>query len=748
MAGPTVFERALDIPGFSDRLASIRHYPERGADYAAPAFALHPRLAEKLEELGLDRLYTHQSIAFDAATQGRDVFALTGTSSGKTLCYALPILERCLAEPACRALIVYPTKALAQDQLGRLKELSPGPDVQIAAYDGDTPTSHRGAIRRMANIVLTNPDMLHVGILPGHEYWARFLKSLRFVVLDETHAYRGVFGSHVAGVMRRLLRLCEWHGSRPQIIACSATVGNPSELFGMLTGRAPIVIDADGAPRGPRSVAVLNSPADDSGARPSANLLSADLTASLVDRGIRCLTFSKARVSAELVLRYARDRLSESGGGKPNQIESYRSGYAAQERREIERALFDGELMALSSTNAMELGVDVGGLDAVVMNGYPGTIASFWQQAGRAGRGLREGLAVFVAHDDPLEQFLAREPAMLLDRPHEPIAVNPENPIILGQQLRCAAYERALAPSELEAFGESALPLAAELDRSGELEFRAGRFFLPSYDSPAHRIGIRGVGSDLVELIVQGTALGAMEYWRALRYAHVGAVYLHRGESYVVRTFDAAARRAFLEAERVPYYTQPIVQTVVEPKLEVARGPWGALSATLCAMSVTEQVSGFRRKSLDGDRVLSVEDLDSPPSSFDTLGVRLALAEFDAENPSGQASALHGLEHALAAVAPFLAGCDRGDLGSAWYALSPEDLLPSLFVFDRTPGGVGLCEKLFEVRDAWANAGYSLLRTCPCDDGCPACLLSSRCEYGNEALSKPGAAALLADLCS
>ncbi|HZH98761.1 MAG TPA: DEAD/DEAH box helicase [Fimbriimonadaceae bacterium] len=733
---------------FAGQITHVAELPEREARFGDLVAPMHPRLQESLAAQGIAKLYSHQTAAYNAASEGKDLVVVTGTNSGKTLCYNLPAIQACLTEPACRAFYLFPTKALAQDQRGKLEGLLPGPDIRCGTYDGDTPPSQRGPLRRLAHIILTNPDMLHVGILPGHEHWSKFLKSLRLIVLDEMHVYRGVFGSHVGCILRRLLRLCEWHRNRPQIIACSATIGNPVDLFQKLTGRTPHLINDDGSPKARRTFVFWNPPKIDEINRASANVVSSEIMATLAESGLRSLTFSRARVSTELVLRYARERVARGGVVSPEKIESYRAGYTPKERRQIEAGLFKGKLLALSATNAMELGVDVGGLDAVVMNGYPGSISSFWQQAGRAGRGSRPGLAIMVAHDDPLEQFLIREPHLLLESAVESVSANPANPQILSAQLKCAAHERALAPSELEAFGEKALQTAEAMDRSGEMEFRAGRFFYPSHEPPAPLVNIRGAGGDTVSLILDdGTELGTMERWRALQSAHEGAVYLHRGSSFVVDSFDPEKGESVLTPAQVSYYTQAITQSVIETQVVIRSERWGLHQATLEGIKVTDLVTGYKKKSLDGDTILGVFDLDLPPSTFETLAVRLDLP-FDeiAGDPLLQAAGLHGLEHALMAVAPLFAGCDRGDLGSAWYAMFPETLRPALFVFDRTPGGVGLAEKLIENVGAWSSAAYQLLASCDCQEGCPGCLLSARCEANNETLDKTGALELLRDL--
>jgi len=804
MDGNPLFASFLENEVLASQIAHIETIEPREARFAIPQSAMHPLLSESLakvigysakaggqsktisepETLNLGQsevrnpkseirsLFSHQALAYDAAMAGRDVVVVTGTNSGKTLCYNLPALQWSLTEPAARMMYLFPTKALAQDQLGKLEQLAPGPQVRIATYDGDTPPTQRGSIRKLAHIVLTNPDMLHVGILPGHENWTKFLKSLRLIVIDEMHVYRGVFGSHVGNVLRRLLRLCEWHRARPQIIACSATIGNPEELFTQLTGREPCLIEEDGSPKARRTFVFWNPPAVGENTRMSANVVTSELLATLSEAGLRSLAFNRARVSAELVLRYTRKRVKGHGEVPPEKIESYRAGYTAKERRQIEKALFSGDLLGLSATNAMELGVDVGGLDAVIMNGYPGTISSFFQQAGRAGRGARDGISIMVAHDDPLEQFLIRKPQMVLQGANESVAVNPSNPQILSQQLLCAAYERPVSPSELERFGANAVDVAESLDRSGELSFRAGMFFYPSHEPPAPKVSIRGLGGEQVSLILDNEVLGSMERWRAMQHAHKGAMYLHRGQSFLVRSLDLDSGRAELQPLETDYYTAPMVQSVIEQKVEIKPAPAvnNRFRASLAGVSVTSSVIGFRRKTLDGDHVLSVEPLELPSTTFDTLAVRFDLppAEYD-EEPEAHTGAIHGLEHALLAVAPLIAGCDRGDLGSAWYTAYPDfgsrisdfgppanqassishqasAFGPAIFVYDQTPGGVGLCEKLFANFGTWVMAAYQLLSSCECAEGCPACLMSPRCEANNEHLSKTGALALLEKL--
>lgn len=666
--------------------------------------------------------------------------AVTGTNSGKTLCYLLPALQRCFEEPSAKALFVFPTKSLAQDQMGKVSEWIEGTNLMAGVYDGDTPRRQRGPIRRLAHLVATNPDMLHMGILPGHENWIRFLKSLRIVALDEIHSYRGSFGSHMAWVVRRLLRLCAAYGSHPQLVACSATVGNPAQLFGALTGRDAEIVSEDGSPRGRRTFYFVNPPPDDQGRTPSRNHLTAKIVAELAAQNVRTMAFCRSRLGVELVLRYAREIADSRGEPAPDQLESYRSGYTPAERRRIEQDLFQGRILGLATTNAMELGVDIGGLDVVVMNGYPGTVASFWQQAGRAGRAARDGAAVFLAADDPLEQYLANSPSTLLGSELEEVALNPENAAIAEGQLLCMAHERPIAPSELLAISEPALTVAERLDGSGELELKAGRFYYPSYTPPAANVNIRGSGRDEVTLWVGSEQLGTMERWRSFQYAHPGAIYLHRGATYRVEILDVEDRRAQLEPIRPEHYTQSIVQAIVQPLVVIREAPAGRGRIRLCSLKLTTDVTGYRVRSLDGDRVLGEFPLDLPPTTMETVGVRIDLPSAASNEPTEEElGAVHGVEHAALAIAPVLAGCDRSDLGAAWYGIMPDSGTPSVFVFDQVPGGIGLSERLFERWPEWLAGARRLLEGCPCEAGCPRCLYSARCEAANELLDKRAA---------
>jgi DEAD/DEAH box helicase domain-containing protein len=717
--------------------------PARDAVYADIPDEIPDMLRGWLGQAGIKQLYSHQAEAVEGFSRGEDLMVLTGTGSGKSLCYVLPALKACLDEPAARCLFLFPTKALAQDQLGKLGELIPADQVLCATYDGDTERSGRSAIRRQANIVLTNPDMLHIGMLPGHENWLRFLKNLRLIVIDEAHVYRGAFGGHFGWVIRRLLRLCAWHGARPQIIACSATISNAAQHFEDLTGRTASLITKDGAPQGEKQVLVVEAVDDEAGEARSPNSEVAEILAEAVTHGVKTMVFCRSRNGVELVLRAGRNELKRLGGD-PEWIDAYRGGYTPTERRDIENRLFSGDLRGITTTNAMELGVDVGGLDLVILNGYPGSRASFWQQSGRAGRGGRGGMAMMLAHADPLEQFLARRINLLAGEP-EPSLASIRNPLIASRQLKCAIYERPMTWGEIDGVGARAV--AEDLLNAGEIHDSAGMLFFPAHRTPAGEVNIRSADNESVQLFVGGTSLGDMEKWRAMQGAHVGAVHLHRGESYIVEAVDFSKGVAFFAKFDGDYYTQPVVQSVIESRAVLEEDDQGDRRASLEAVSVTTLVTGYRKMSLKGNVVLSDEELEPMSRTIDTIALRFGMTyggvkgfELGVESATG---GVHALEHALAAVAPLVAGCDRRDLGSSWYLMAPDRMEPAVYLYDVAPGGLGLVEQCYRERATLVRRALELVDGCKCADGCPLCILSALCECRNENLNKSVVLALL-----
>ena len=742
-------------PYYQQQLVHIERLPARRARYGNLEAGLPEVLVNALETAGTKRLFGHQAQAINAIRRGEHVVVATGTASGKTLCYNIPVLEAISADYRARALYLFPTKALAHDQLRNLAGLAAKikPRPCLGAYDGDTPNKTRTRLREEAAIILTNPDMLHLGILPNHNLWASFLKNLRFVIIDEAHVYRGVFGSHVAVILRRLNRLCQHYGSQPQYIACSATISNPGEHVARLTGHSPVVVDDDGSPQSAKQFAFWNPPFRDQSksARRSPYAEAAALFADLVRANVRNITFTKARVVAELILKYARTSLKRTHPELLPQVASYRAGYLAEHRREVEEALFKGELVGVTATNALELGVDVGGLDATVSVGYPGTIASLWQQAGRAGRrGNRRGasLAILVGLDDPLDQYFMRHPDELFGRPHEYALIDPGNVYVLLQHLPCAAAELPLTPQDEARFGEGFVPAMVELENNGALAYQGGadNWLYMGRNYPAQRVNIRSVGQEPVSLVDAGDhdrPLEVMDAGVARSRVHPGAVYMHQGESYLVKSLDLAAGVAKLAPTEVDYYTQAleindlqIVRSVRQQQLAHATVHWGAVR-------VTQYIIGYRRvRHLTEDRGKEIE-LDLPPNSFQTRALWWdlppdwqKLVKRRGWNFSG---GMHAIEHAVIGVLPLFAMCDRLDIGGHTTLSHPETGLSQVFIYDAYPGGTGISEQGFlMIRELW-QATLASIQECPCADGCPSCIYSAKTGDKNKALDKRAA---------
>ncbi len=720
-----------------EELAHLAVEPEREARFAPLPDELDPRVRAAL---GLSQLYAHQRAVWDAARRGEHVLVTTGTASGKTLAFNLPVLDELARQPKSRALYLYPTKALAQDQFRALSALRVA-RVRPAIYDGDTPAGERRQIRAWANAILTNPDLVHVGLLPQHDRWGDVLSNLRYVIVDEAHVYRGVFGSQVANVLRRLRRLAGIYGAEPQFILASATVSNPGELGASLLGEPVTVIGDDAAPRTERTVVLWNPPLLDGelGLRGSALAEAARLQALLVDRGLRTLTFAKSRKAAELIHRFTAERL-----GDDTRLSPYRAGYTAGERREIERRLAAGELLGVSATNALELGIDVGLLDAVISVGFPGTVASLRQQWGRAGR-RGNGLAVLVASEDALDQFFMREPAKLLERRVEAAILDHANPRVLAGHVRAAAYEAPITAADAGTLGAEAV-LAAHADP--ELKATPAGVVWAGRDHPAARVPLRSTDPDSFTVVdgTTGAVLGIVERSRAYTTVHEGAVYLHRGESFLVRELDLTTLHAVVEPFAGNWYTQAKQETmtrIVEPRrVELRLG----LELAFGEIEVTEQVVGYERRTISGQERLELVALDLPPATFSTEAVWFLpepeqLAGLD-EMPK-LLGTLHAAEHALIALLPLWAMCDRWDIGGLSTNIHPQTGRPTIFVYDGHPGGVGITERGFEQFEGWARDTEALLRGCPCHDGCPSCVQSPKCGNLNDMLDKHGALTFL-----
>lgn len=767
---------------FADELltAATRRYPEstlthradlpaRPATYADwPSWVL-PELIDVLSSAGLTRPYTHQVETAEKAWSGEDVVVATGTSSGKSLGYQLPILTMLAQEKNACALYLTPTKALGSDQLASVQKLVraiPALDsVHPAPYDGDTPTDARASIRDHSRFIFSNPDMLHASLLGAHERWPRLLRNLQFIVIDECHSYRGVFGANVALVIRRLLRLARNYGAEPVVILASATSVDPAAAAQRLTGRPAHAVTEDGSPTGRRTVALwepgfIEGAEGEHGApvRRAATTEGAGLMATVVAEGARTLTFVRSRVSAETVSLRAAEELGSMG--RPDfgaRIASYRAGYLAEDRRQLERDLDEGRLLGVAATNALELGIDVGGLDVVITAGFPGTIASFRQQAGRAGRRGQSSVVFMVARDDPMDMYLVHHPEALLDRPVETSVFNPSNPYVLRGHLYCAAVEAPLTDEEVDAVDGH--DIVTELAQLGLLRRRGNRWFaaqrpagvdeLPTPDTAHAAVDIRG-GTGLQVMIIDGTdgrLLGTIDSHRAMSQVHQGAVYLHRGESFIVDELDMDNGIAFVHEELPDYTTRAnsttdITLVEVHQSFELRSG----IHVASTTVEVADRVTGYVRRLADG----TIGDhipLELPESRLTTHAVAytvdplvLTAAGISASEIPG---ALHAAEHAAIGILPLLATCDRWDIGGVSTALHKDTGLPTVFVYDGHPGGAGFSEEGFRRFRQWMLATYEAVDSCSCSTGCPSCVQSPKCGNGNSPLDKAAALKLL-----
>ncbi len=720
-----------------EELAYLTTEGAREARLAPIPEGLSPQVRDAI---GVEALYGHQRAAWDTAARGENVIVTTGTASGKTLAFNLPVLDALAREPKLRALYLYPTKALAQDQARALSHYRL-PKLRAAIYDGDTPAEQRWHVRKWANVILSNPDMLHVGVLPHHDRWGDVLANLRYVIVDEAHVYRGVFGSHVANVLRRLRRLARVYGAEPQFLLASATISNPGELAQRLLGAPATVIGDDAAPRAERTIALWNPPLVDEelGLRASALGEASRLLASLVERELRTLVFAKSRKAAELIHRFAADRL-----GDDSRLSPYRAGYTPAQRREIERRLVAGELLGVSATNALELGIDIGLLDAVVSVGFPGTVASLRQQWGRAGR-RGHGLAVLVASEDALDQYFMREPDALLGRRVEAAILDHANPRVLDGHVRAAAFEAPLDDADRAELGDEALERAALLP---ELKRTKAGYVWAGRDYPAARVPLRATDADSFTVVDAGSGsiLGLVERGRAYSTVHEGAVYLHLGESFLVRELDLESRTALVVPYPGDYYTQPKKETSTAILEELRTERRLGLDLSFGRITVTEQVIGYQRKSVQTQETIDVVPLLMPETAFDTEAIWYLPEPAHLEGLDDLPKllgALHAAEHAMIAILPLWAMCDRWDIGGLSTNLHFQTGRPTVFVYDGHPGGVGITERGFDAFEGWVEDTVKMIAGCPCEQGCPSCVQSPKCGNLNEMLDKSSALTLL-----
>jgi DEAD/DEAH box helicase domain-containing protein len=733
----------LDAERFQGQIAHHRLLPGREARLEDPRRPLSSTVLKVLERQGVTQLYSHQARALDLLRSGRHVAAATATASGKTLVYTLPVLESVLADPESRSLYVFPLKALAQDQLRTLNEWA-GEDVPLSAaiYDGDTTAHFRRKIRRNPpNVILTNPEMAHLSMLPHHEAWAQFWAGLRYVVLDEVHTYRGVLGSHMAMVLRRMRRMCRHYGADPTFVFCSATVGNPAELCGQLSGLEVEAVTETGSAQGPRRMVFLNP----EGSPSTAAIL---LLQAALARGLRTIVYTQSRRMTELISLWAQ----ESAGAWKDKISAYRAGFLPEERRDIEARMASGELLAVISTSALELGIDIGGLDLCILVGYPGTVMQTLQRGGRVGRSQQESAVVMVAREDALDQYFMRHPDDFFSRPPEHAVVNPHNEVIMDRHLDCAAAELTLDRRE-DFLREPGVLAGVErlLQRGKLLETADGREVLSRRKRPHREVDLRGTGRTMtIEDSRDGGVIGLIDAHRALKETHPGAVYLHRGESFVIEDLDVNGAVVRAARRRVGYYTRVRVEKSTEILELKGEKALPSAKAFFGRLRVTEQVTGYEKRRTSGGTLLTVVPLDMPPLVYETEGIWYAIP--DAIRRAAEADyyhfmgGIHAMEHAAIGVTPLAVLADRNDLGGISTPAHEQVGGPAVFVYDGLPGGAGLAREAFRHSLEILQSTRKAVVECPCELGCPSCVHSPKCGSGNRPMDKAGAAMVMGEM--
>ncbi|WP_442482371.1 DEAD/DEAH box helicase [Aeoliella sp. SH292] len=748
-----LLNRITSRPDYNNQLEHIEELAERPAQFAAPATPLPPAVTRLLKSRGIEQLYTHQVEALESARAGRDTVVVTGTASGKTLCYNLPILETVVNEPGARALYFFPTKALAQDQLKGMLALVEGDAemqrlIRPGVYDGDTPTAQRRRIRNEANLVLTNPDMLHAGILPYHPKWATLFADLRYIVIDEVHTYRGILGAHVSAVLRRLERVCRHYGSNPIYLATSATIANPGELVSSLLGRDVQVVDQDGSPRGRKFFALWNpSPlGSDSLARRSANDDAVTWLTEAMEAGGQALAFTRTRQAAELVHRYARQTLAERHSPLADSVRAYRGGYLPNERRQMEQDLFAGKLRGVATTNALELGIDIGSLDVAILVGYPGTIASSWQQAGRSGRRADESLAVMLAGNEPVDQYLLRHPEYFFAQSPEHAVVDPNNPYVLAKHLKAAAFELPLDAADLELFGPLAEPIAGVLADERQLTKVDDAYFCPGGQNPTVGVSLRHMSDNTFSIVLlkhtrisrdlytsgspplvddSHEVIANVDSISAPELVYPEAVYLHAGETYLVRELDLNGKVAYVERRETDYYTQAVLESnVLITKTRDTSTALPTAELGYGEVDVSWQTVAFKKIKFDTRENIGLGPVDIPAQNLATTGVWLAPTDEVRKQLKAEglrsSEGVCGMRNLAVVALPFVAMCDSRDLGGV---VDAKNLGRStMILYDRYPGGLGYCQKGFEHMAKLLEICLEMVADCPCDDGCPSCV--------------------------
>jgi DEAD/DEAH box helicase domain-containing protein len=718
---------------FQEMVTRWETLPARPARYAPFPDWLDGRITAALRRRGIEQLYSHQAAALDVTRAGKHTVVVTPTASGKTLCYDLPVIDAIAKDPSARALYLFPTKALAQDQLAELERLSADIDIELKTftYDGDTPPQARAAIRSAGHVVISNPDMLHTAILPHHTKWVKLFENLHYVVLDELHTYRGVFGSHVANVLRRLRRICAFYGSHPVFICTSATIANPGELAQRHVEGEVVVIDESGAPRGEKIVVFVNPPVTNRslGIRRSALLTGRDIAATLLASGVQTISFTRSRVQTELLLTYLRDRFPQPQW-PPDLVRGYRGGYLPSERRAIERGLRDGSIRGVVSTNALELGIDIGALQAAVLVGYPGTVASTWQQMGRAGRREELSAAFIVATSQPTDQYIVQHPEYVLERPPEAGLINPDNLHVLVQHIKCGAFE--IPFERRERFGTEDTPgVLSYLDEQGILHEADGRYHWAAQSFPAEGMSLRTATSDNVVIVDQTDGkhrvIGEVDRFGAPVILHEQAIYLHESKQFQVERLDWENAKAYVREVKVDYYTNAGVAVRIRVLDEFdrkdARETRG-FDRAHGEVLVSALATIYKKLTMYTNENVGWGKIHLPEQELQTTAFWCALpARSIAGWPKERVEvALAGLGNLLHGLAPLFLMCDPHDLGMAVEVRSPHTERPTIYLFDMTPGGIGFSERLFRLYDALLERAREHLEACGCQTGCPSCV--------------------------
>ncbi|MBN1866317.1 DEAD/DEAH box helicase [Candidatus Sumerlaeota bacterium] len=745
MDAQTFLQRLQGQKHYGDQVVHVESLAEREPEFADAPGGLAPAVVSALAAQGIERLYSHQAEAIEHVRAGQNVVVVTGTASGKTLCYNIPVVEALAREPGATALYLYPTKALAQDQLrglGKFRLPDQGADFLAGTYDGDTPQNLRRKLRNGGNVILTNPDMLHQGILPQHARWNRFFTRLRFVVIDEIHAFRGVFGSHLANVVRRLDRICRNYGSAPQFICCSATIGNPREHAERVTGRPMHLVDRDGSPRGPKEFVLWNPPPLDTAAvgpsgdwrvggdRRSSIGEAVGLMTSLVQEGVQTIAFVRTRLAAELIYKSCRDRLRGMSRRLADSVQAYRGGYLPEERREIERRLVSKEILGIASTSALELGIDIGSLEACILVGYPGTVASLWQRAGRAGRGREESLVFLVGQNAPMDQYLMTHCDYLFGRNPEQAVVDPDNPHVAVGHVKCAVAELPLTQEETALFGPYTQTLLEILEEDGLARRVADQWFWTSSEYPAADVNLRNISGPVYTIQDESAGervIGTLDEVSALSQLHSHAVYIHGADTYFVNELDVDQKIARVERRDLDYYTQSVQVSQIRIDETEEEKDWRGALLGFGDVTVTTSIPMFKKIKFHSRDSLGFEKLDLPPQTLETLALWFSppdeIAALLSERGLILGEALIGIANVLVEVAPFYVMCDTQDIG----AVVDANCLgrDTLFLHDRYPGGMGFARRCLDRIDEILETAHTVIEECACPDGCPSCVGSA-----------------------